>query len=203
AARTYDWRAGLHAAGSLLSYEKLSPALALTSPALLMRNTSDNPEWRSWIYHDHVSWFAGSGYVAEKLFRDYYVPLRHAFTAGTFKDIARRSDFFDAISQMKPEDWTPNTVDAIATSTTDGRRLIIKAVNYDGTRHTLLTRLQGSRAPANAVVKLITITAGLDDENSLAAPNQLRRRETTQPYARDMAFELPPYTVAVVEVRAK
>ena len=36
AARTYDWRAGLHAAGSLLSYEKLSPALALSSPALLM-----------------------------------------------------------------------------------------------------------------------------------------------------------------------
>lgn len=85
--RTYDWRAGLHAAGSLLSYEKLSPALSMTSPALLMRNTSDAPEWRSWIYHDHVSWFAGSGYVAEKLFRDYYAPRRHAFTSGTFADI--------------------------------------------------------------------------------------------------------------------
>jgi alpha-N-arabinofuranosidase len=203
AARTYDWRAGLHAAGSLLSYEKLSPALAMTSPALLLRNTSDNPEWRSWIYHDHVSWFAGSGYVAEKLFREYYAPRRHAFTSGTFKDIAKRADFFDAISQMKPEDWTPNTVDAIATSTADGQRLIIKAVNYDGRRHTLLTRLQGARVPASAVVKLITITAGLDDQNSLAQPNQLRRRETTLPYARDMAFELPPYTVAVVEVRAK
>ena len=47
------------------------PALAMTSPALLMRNTSDDPEWRAWIYHDHVSWFAGSGYVAEKLFRDH------------------------------------------------------------------------------------------------------------------------------------
>jgi alpha-N-arabinofuranosidase len=199
--RTYDWRAGLHAAGSLLSYEKLSPALAMTSPALLMRNTSDDPEWRSWIYHDHVSWFAGSGYVAEKLFRDYYAPRRHAFTSGTFADIPKRAEFFDAISQMKPVDWTPNTVDAIATSTADGQRIIIKAVNYDGTRHTLLTRLTGSRAPAAASVKIVSIGAGLDVENSLAKPDTLRRRETTQPYARDMAFELPPYTIAVVEIR--
>jgi alpha-N-arabinofuranosidase len=200
-ARTYDWRAGLHAAGSLLSYEKLSPALAMTSPALLMRNTSDDPEWRSWIYHDHVSWFAGSGYVAEKLFRDYYAPRRHAFTSGTVADIPKRAEFFDAISQMKPVDWTPNTVDAIATSTADGRRIIIKAVNYDGTRHTLLTRVIGSRAPAKASVKIVSIGAALDVENSLAKPDALRRQETTKPYARDMAFELPPRTIAVVEIR--
>jgi alpha-L-arabinofuranosidase len=199
--RTYDWRAGLHAAGSLLSYEKLSPALAMTSPALLMRNASDDPEWRSWIYHDHVSWFAGSGYVAEKLFRDYYAPRRHAFTSGTVADIAKRAEFFDAISQMKPVDWTPNTVDAIATSTADGQRIIIKAVNYDSTRHTLLTRVIGSRVPAAAKVKLVTINAGPDAQNSLAKPDTLRRREATQPYARDMAFELPPHTVAVVEIR--
>jgi alpha-N-arabinofuranosidase len=201
--RTYDWRAGLHAAGSLLSYEKLSPALAMTSPALLMRNTSDDPEWRAWIYHDHVSWFAGSGYVAEKLFRDYYAPRRHAFTSGTFADIPQRAEFFDAISQMKPVQWTPNTVDALGTSSADGRRIIIKAVNYDGNRHTLLTRLAGSRAPATASVKLITIDAALDVENSLEKPDALRRRETTPAYARDMAFELPPHSVAVVEIRAK
>jgi alpha-N-arabinofuranosidase len=198
--RTYDWRAGLHAAGSLLSYERLSPALSMTSPALLMRNTTDDPEWRSWIYHDHVSWFAGSGYVAERLFREYYASQRHAFTSGTFKDIPRRAEFFDAISQMKPEDWTPGTVDAIATSTADGR-LIIKAVNYDGARHTLLTRFQGSRAPTKGTVKVVTISARLNDENSLTEPNKIRRRETTKPYARDMAFELEPYTVGVVEIR--
>jgi alpha-N-arabinofuranosidase len=200
--RTYDWRAGLHAAGSLLSYEKLSPALAMTSPALLMRNTNDDPEWRAWIYHDHASWFAGSGYVAERLFRDFYAPRRHAFTSGTVKDIPKRQEFFDAISQMKPVDWTPNTVDAIATSTADGRRIIIKAVNYDGTRHTLLTRLTGVSAPVKASVRIISVSAGLNAENSLAKPDALRRQETTRPYARDMAFELPPYTVAVVEIRA-
>ena len=201
-ARTYDWRAGLHAAGMLLSYETLSPALTMTSPALLMRNTTDDPEWRAWIYHDHVSWFAGSGYVAEKLFREYYAPRRHAFTSGTFADIPKRAEFFDAISQMKPVDWAPNTVDAIGTSSADGQRIIIKAVNYDGERHALLTRLAGSHAPATARVKLITIDAALDVENSLAEPNALRRRETALPYARDMAFELPPRSIAVVEIRA-
>jgi alpha-N-arabinofuranosidase len=200
--RAYDWRAGLHAAGSLLSYEKLSPALSMTSPALLMRNTSDDPEWRAWIYHDHVSWFAGSGYVAEKLFREYYAPRRHAFSSGTFADIPKRAEFFDAISQMKPVDWTPNTVDAIGESSADGQRIIIKAVNYDSKRHTLLTRLAGSSAPATASVKLITIDAALDAANSLAKPDALRRREASLPYARDMAFELPPHGIAVVEIRA-
>ena len=198
--RSYDWRAGLHAAGILISYEKLSPQLDMSCPALLMRNTTDDPDWRAWIYHDHVSWFAGSGYVAEQLFREYYAPRRYATASGTFKDIPQRADFFDAISQMKPEGWAPDTVDAIATGTADGRRFIIKAVNYDGTRHTLLTRLQGSRAPAVATVKVITITAGPQEENSLAEPNKIHRVETTMPYSRDMAFELSPYTVAVVEI---
>lgn len=201
--RTYDWRAGMHAAGSLMSYEKLSPTLDMTCPALLMRNTTDNPEWRAWIYHDHVSWFAGSGYIAEKLFRDHYAPKRHAFTSGTFRDIPRRADFFNGISQMKPEDWTPNTVDAIATGTEDGKRIVLKAVNYDGTAHTLLARLQGKSIPAQATVKVITVTAAPNAENSLAEPNKIRPTESALPYARDMAIPLPPYTVAVVEIKAQ
>jgi hypothetical protein len=74
-------------------------------------------------------------------------------------------------------------------------------VNYDGAPHTLLTRFQGSSVPASATVKLVTLTAGLDDANSLAEPERLRRVETAKPYARDMAFELPAYTVAVIEIR--
>jgi alpha-N-arabinofuranosidase len=101
--RTYDWRAGLHAAGSLILYEKLSPELAMSCPALLMRNTTDNPEWRAWIYHDHVSWFPGSGYVVEKLFREHYAEKQFASTTGTFRDIPNRNIFFEDISQMKPE----------------------------------------------------------------------------------------------------
>jgi alpha-L-arabinofuranosidase len=202
-ARTYDWRSGLHTAGSLIAYERLSPDLAMTCPALLMRNTDDNPEWRAWIYHDHVSWFAGSGYVAEKLFREHYAPQRYASTTGTFRDIAKRSDFFDGISQMKPEAWTPNTVDAIATGTADGRRIIIKAVNYTAIPQTLLTRLQGSQAPAKAAVTFTTITAAPHDANSLTEPNMLKPTVSNLPYTRDMAFRLAPFTVGVAEIQAQ
>jgi len=69
----------------LICFEDVSPAPDMTCPALLMRNTTDDPEWRAWIYHDHVAWFAGSGYVAEKLFRDHYAPRRFASTSGTFR----------------------------------------------------------------------------------------------------------------------
>ena len=46
---------------------------------------------------------------------------------------------------MKPEDWQPGTVDAIATGSADGRRIVIKAVNYEAERNTLLVRLPGRR----------------------------------------------------------
>ncbi len=201
--RSHDWRAGLHAAGSLLSYEKLSPTLDMTCPALLLRNTADDPDWHSWIYHDHVSWFAGGGYVTEQLFRAHYAPRRYAFASGTFKDLPNRAAFFDDISQMKPEDWTPDTVDAIATGSADGKRIVLKAVNYAGQPNTLLVRFQGAAIPARATVTVTTITAEAGTENSLAEPNKIRSVETKRAFARDMAFDLAPFTVAVVEIAAE
>lgn len=201
--RTCDWRAGLHAAGSLLSYEKLSPTLDMSCPALLMRNTTDDPEWRAWIYHDHVSWFAGGGYLAEKLFRSHYAPRRFAFTSGTFRDRPDRSAFFDDISQMKPGQWTSGTVDAIATGSADGKKIILKAVNYADSPNTLLVRLQGRDVPVRATVTVTTITASPHAENSLAEPDKIHPVSKTIPYARDLAFELAPYTVAAVEIAAE
>jgi alpha-N-arabinofuranosidase len=198
--RTYDWRAGLHAAGSLILYEKLSPELAMTCPALLMRNTTDNPEWRAWIYHDHVSWFPGSGYVVEKLFREHYAENYFASTTGTFRDISNRNAFFDEISQMKPAAWTPGTFDAIATGSADGRRIVIKAVNCDGQPNTLLVRLQGSAAPERATVKMYAVNAGLTDAPSMEHPDKIQPVETSLPFARNLTIELQPYTVAVIEI---
>lgn len=79
--RTYDWCAGMHAAGSLIAYEKLGPELELTCPALLLRNTEDGPLWSSFIYHDHVSWFPGSGCLVEKLFREHFAEQHYASTS--------------------------------------------------------------------------------------------------------------------------
>ena len=151
----------------------------MTSPALLMRNTTDDPTWTAFIYHDHVSWFPGGAYVVEKLFREHFAETYLASTSGTFRDIANRASFFSDISQMKPEGWQPGTVDAIATASADGRRIVIKAVNYSGSPNTLLVHLQGSRVPTGATVTVYMITAGLHDAASLDQPDRIKPVERT------------------------
>lgn len=201
--RTYDWRAGLHAAGSLMLYETLGPELTMAAPALLMRNTEDDPTWTAFIYHDHVSWFPGGGYIVEKLFREHYAETYLASTSGTFRDLPDRKVFFDDISQMKPEAWQAGTVDAIATASTDGRRIVVKAVNYVGEPNTLLVRLQGARVPADATVRVFTIAADPSATATLDQPNRIAPVETSMAYTKDMTIDLAPYSVALVEVTAK
>jgi alpha-N-arabinofuranosidase len=201
--RTYDWRAGLHAAGSLILYESLTPEVTMTAPALLMRNTTDDPTWTAFIYHDHVSWFPGAGYVVERLFREHFAETYLASASGTFRDIGNRASFFTDISQMKPEGWAPGAVDAIATASPDGRRIVVKAVNYSGSGNTLLVHLQGSRVPAAATVTVYTITAGLRDAASLEEPDRIKPAERTLDYSRDLTIELERHTVAVIEISAR
>ena len=201
--RTYDWRAGLHAAGSLMLYEELSPDLAMSCPALLMRNTTDDPTWTSFIYHDHVTWFPGAGYLVEKLFREHYAERYLASTSGTFDDIPTREDFFKEIATMKPEGWLPGTVDAIASASANGRRIVIKAVNYERRRNTVFVRLQGANVPKKAVATLHTLSAGLTDAASLEHPNAIAPVSQTLTYSKDFSLDLDPYTVAVVEIRTE
>jgi len=201
--RTYDWRAGLHAEGSFMLYEELGPELAMACPALLMRNTTDDPTWTSLIYHDHVSWFPGGAYPVAKLFREHYAERYLASASGTVRDAADRKAFFQEIATMKPEEWQQGTVEAIVTASADGRRIVIKAVNYEGRRNTLLARLQGARAPEKAMARLHTITAELTEKASLERPDPIRTVSRTIDYAKDVAVELEPYTVAVVEIRAE
>ncbi|KAA6460944.1 alpha-N-arabinofuranosidase [Acidobacteria bacterium AB60] len=197
---TYDWRAGLHTAGSLMLYEELSPALAMTCPALLMRNTTDDPKWTSFIYHDHVSWFPGAGYVVEKLFREHYAERYLASATGTFRDVPDRRSLFDKISTVIPQDWVPGSMDAIATTSADGRVVVIKAVNYDAHKNTLLIQLQGSKIAARGSATLHTITAGLTDIASLDRPEAITTKTTTLPYTMNFTIDLDPYTVAVLEL---
>ena len=103
---------------------------------------------------------------------------------------------------MKPEDWRSGSVDAIATRSADGRRIVIKAVNYEGQRNTLLVRLQGQGVPEKASGILHTISTGLRDSASLDRPDAIAPVTRTLNYAREFTVDLEPYTVAVVEFRA-
>ena len=199
---TYDWRAGLHAAGSLIMYEELSPGLTMTCPALLMRNTTDDPKWTSAIYHDHVSWFPGASYVVEKLFRQQFAPRYLASATGAAQDVPDRKLFFDKISTQIPSGWLPDSVDAIATASDDNRRIVIKAVNYRGNRSALLVRLQGKGAPERATATLHTITARINDQASLENPEAISPVSRSFDYAKDLTIDLDPYTVAVLEIHS-
>ncbi|WP_334266646.1 alpha-N-arabinofuranosidase [Edaphobacter sp. HDX4] len=198
---TYDWRAGLHAAGSLMLYEELSPGLTMTCPALLMRNTTDDPKWTSSIYHDHVSWFPGGSYAVEKLFREHYAERYLASANGAFHDVPDRKVLFDKISTAIPSEWVGGSVEAIATMSADGRRIVIKAVNYRAERNTLLVRLQGADVPRKATAEMHTITAGLMDSASLEHPNAIAPVSRLLNYAKDFSVDLEPFTVAVIEIR--
>ncbi|CAN5484160.1 hypothetical protein BH10ACI4_BH10ACI4_09130 [soil metagenome] len=200
---TYDWRAGLHAAGSLMLYEELSPGLTMTCPALLMRNTTDDPKWTSSIYHDHVSWFPGGSYPVEKLFREHYAERYLGSASGAFHDVPDRKILFDKISTTIPSEWLSGSVDAIATASNDGRRIVIKAVNYKAELNTLVVRLQGAGAPEKAVVTLHTITAGLMDMASIERPEAIAPVSRRLKYSKDFSVDLEPYTVAVIEIRAQ
>ncbi|MGI4755861.1 MAG: hypothetical protein ACRYGF_03320 [Janthinobacterium lividum] len=199
---TYDWRAGLHAAGSLMMYEALSPGLTMTCPALLMRNATDDPKWTSSIYHNHVTWFPGGSYPVEKLFREHFAERFLASSTGTFHAVPDRKQFLDKISTSIPAAWEPASLDAIATGSADGRRVVIKAVNYQASGNTLLVRLQGRAMQAGATATLHTIAAGPLDKASFEHPDTFVTNTRPIPYATDLAIELGPYSVAVLEIAA-
>jgi alpha-L-arabinofuranosidase len=200
---TYDWRAGLHAAGSLIMFEQLSPGLTMACPALLMRNTTDDPKWTASIYHDHVSWFPGGSYMVQKLFREHYAERYLASAMGAVHDVPDRKALFDKISTFIETEWVPGSIDAVATAGADLRRIIIKAVNYQSTPNTLLVRIQGAAAPGQATATLHTITAKLADVASLDHPDLIAPVSRPFNCTRDFAVDLDPFTVAVLEIRAQ
>ena len=200
---TYDWRAGLHAAGSLILYEQLSPELTMTCPALLMRNTTDDPKWTASIYHNHVTWFPGGSYAVQKLFRDSYAERYLASAMGTIHDVPDRKQLFDKISTEIPTGWKQGSMDAIATASADRQRMVIKAVNYSNAPNTLLVRLQGKSVPKQANVRLYTIAAKQDATASLEHPDVFAPVSKTMEYARDFSIAMDPYSVAVLEIQAE
>jgi alpha-N-arabinofuranosidase len=104
---------------------------------------------------------------------------------------------------MKPEAWRPDTVDASATASSDGRRIVVKAVNYERVRNAVFVRLQGSRAPADAAVRVFGVSGDPNDAATLREPNRIAPMVTTMAYAKDLAIDLPPYSIAVVEIAAR
>jgi alpha-N-arabinofuranosidase len=199
---TYDWRAGLHAAGSLMMYEELSPELTMTCPALLMRNTTDDPTWTAAIYHDHVTWFPGGSYPVSRLFQEHYAERLVASAKGSFHAVEDPKSLFDKVSTAIPKGWNPDSVDAVVTASTDWKRIIVKAVNYEGRENTLLVRLKGNNVPTSATVTLHRISTEMMTTASMDHPDAFSTTTSKLEYTKDLSLPLPPYTVVMLEIHS-
>ncbi|MCU0822962.1 MAG: hypothetical protein MUC95_10920 [Spirochaetes bacterium] len=94
-------------------------------------------------------------------------------------------------------------MDAIAACSVDGKHLVIKAVNYENNTNTLLVRLQGSKVSDTADIRIFTVRAGLTDQASIDNQNIISPVESSKSYAKDMSFEIEPYSVVVIEILMK
>ena len=168
-----------------------------------MRNTTDDPTWTSFIYHDHVSWFPGGGYVVEKLFREHFAECTLRRRRARFATSRNRASFFADISHDEAGRLAAGNGRCNRHGSADGRRIVIKAVNYSGAANTLLVHLQGSRIPAAATVTMYTITAGLHDAASLDQADRIKPVVRTLAYRPDLTIDLEPYTVAVLEISTR
>ncbi|WP_047495480.1 alpha-N-arabinofuranosidase [Terriglobus sp. TAA 43] len=199
---TYDWRAGLHAAGSLMMYEELGPGLTMTCPALLMRNTTDDPTWTAAIYHDHVTWFPGGSYPVSQLFREHYAERLVASAKGSFQPVDDPALLIDKVSTAIPKGWNPDSIDTVVTASTDWKRIVVKAVNYEGRENTVLVRLKGKNIPTSATATLHRISRGITTTASIDHPDAFNAMTTRLEYTKNLSLPLPPYTVAVLEIRS-
>jgi alpha-L-arabinofuranosidase len=95
------------------------------------------------------------------------------------------------------------SMNAIAMASADGRRMVIKALNYSLRRNVLLVRLQGESLPQRADVKLYTIAAQQNATASMEHPDAFAPGSRSMEYARNFSVAMDPYSVAVVEIRAE
>jgi len=92
------------------------------------------------------------------------------------RDISDRKTFFQDMATMKPEGWEPGKRRRHRYGESDGRRIVIKAVNYRGVRNTLLGGFRAPAFPGRRWRRLHTITAGPTDSASLEHPGCESRR---------------------------
>ena len=174
-------------------YEELSSGLTMTCPALLMRNTTDDPKWTSFIYHDHVSWFPGAGYVVEKLFREHYAERYLGSATGAFHDVSDRQRLFDKIST--PDSWKNGSQGRLTPSP---RRVPMAVASLS--RRSIIGRngmsyscgFRASLSPEKALATLHTVKARLADSASLEHPDAISPVSRPFAYAKDFSVDLEP-----------
>lgn len=170
-----DWQSGLYAGGLLNTMER-NPYVSMACPALWLRH-KDAPNWdNAFINFDQSSWFPAPNYVVMKLYRDHFAPNLLA-VAG------------DAAG-----------LNATATKSADGRRVILKAVNPSDQPRTVKLTVTGAFTASKASLDLVA-------PNALEAKNSFEQRDAVrvvpgqvQRNGNEVSFTLPRWSVGVVEL---
>jgi alpha-N-arabinofuranosidase len=179
-AQTTDWRTGIYAGGLLNVFEKHGEVLTMAGPALMARHASAHDWDNAFINFDVNSWFAGPNYVVMKLWRENFAPQRLMTEGGT------------------------DTHNIIATKTEDGSTIILKSVNQSSEPQQVTATLAGGFKAGQASMQLVA-PGSLMARNTFADPNLIAPKDapvSVDSGASKVSFTMPPYSAAVVRVKA-
>ncbi len=178
-AQSTDWRTGLFAGGILNVYERLD-IVTMATPALFLRRVDATAWDNAFINHDHVRWYPAPNYVVMKLYRDHFQPKRveHRATGG---------------------------LDVMATTSDDGKTLVLKVVNASGKPITARIAL-GEFTPKTAKGWVVT-AANVKERNTLDKPDHIAPKSVAiggfnagSPQSKLM-HTFPRISVSVLELR--
>lgn len=175
-AQSIDLRTGLFAGGLLNAFERQGAVFTMGGPALMYRHLSAGAWNNAFIHFDHTGSFTAPNYIVMKLWRDHYAPWRIEATG-------------DA-----------GTLNVIATRSSDGQTVVVKAVNPSAQPVHVVLQLPPGSSIGTASFEHVTAPS-LTTENSLASPNAVQVVNgpvTTGPDRVDVT--LPPYSASVVAI---
>jgi alpha-N-arabinofuranosidase len=147
-ALSVDWRSGLWAAGALNAFERQCGTVGMAGPALFLRRKGGpaDEEWNNALVNfDHRRWYPGANYLAMKLWRENFQPVRldAACDASSLSVVATRSD--------------------------DGKRLVVKIVNPGPSDVDAVVTVEGPFEPRDATFAVLD-PGSLTAANSLDQP---------------------------------
>lgn len=171
-AQSTDWRTGLYAGGILNAFER-QPSVAMAAPALFLRHVSAMDWDNAFVNFDQNTWYPAPNYVVMQLYRQHFQPQRLVL------------------------DGAQGPLNALATSSEDGRTVVLKVVNPTDTPRPLELTVPGARGAEAWQVAPDFLGA----RNTLAAPDAVRAERAEVLRAGDtLSIELPRLSVVVVRV---
>lgn len=168
-----DMRTGLFAGGLLNQFEQL-PRVEMAAPALALRHMSATGWDNSFINFDQNGYFVAPNYLVTKLWRDHYAP-----------------NLIELKSNLE-------NLNAVATKSTDGKKIFIKIVNPSENEIEILIDILNRNLSQKATFQIIG-NAELQTANTMEHPDiikvengQIKSKEG-KPY-----IIMPKWSAAVV-----